>query len=140
MHQVAKYWSFSFSISPSNEYSGLISFRIDWLDLFAAQGTPKSLLQHHGLKASIFAHSVFLMVPLSHSSMTTGKTIVLTLWTFVSKVMSLFFNVLSRFVITFLPRRKFFNVMGAVSFHSDSGVQENKVCYCFHFPHLFAMK
>ena len=75
------------------------------------------------------------MVPLSHSSMTTGKTIVLTLWTFVSKVMSLFFNVLSRFVITFLPRRKFFNVMGAVSFHSDSGVQENKVCYCFHcFP------
>ena len=101
-----KYWSFSFSISPSNEYSGLISFRIDWLDLLAVQGTLKSLLQHHSSKASILQHSAFFIVQLSHPYMTTGKTIALTRWTFVGKVMSLFFNMLSRLVITFLLRSK----------------------------------
>ena len=99
-----KYWSFS--ISPSNEYSGLISFRMDWLDLLAFQGTLKSLLQLHNSKASILQCSAFFMVQLSHSYMTTGKTIALTRWTFVSKVMSLRFNMLSRLVITFLPRSK----------------------------------
>ena len=101
-----KYWSFSFSISPSNEYAGLISFRMDWLDLLAVQGTLKSLLQHHSLKASILQHSAFFIVPLSHPYMTTGKTIALTRWAFVAKVMSLLFNMLSRLVITFLPRSK----------------------------------
>ena len=99
-----KYWHFS--ISPSNEYSGLISFRIDLLDLLAVQGTLKSLLQHHSSKASILQHSAFFRVQLSHPYMTTGKTIALTRWTFVSKVMSLLFNMLSRLVITFLPRSK----------------------------------
>ena len=99
-----KYWSFS--ISPSNEYSGLISFRIDWLDLFAVQGTLKDLLQHHSSKASILWCSAFFMVQLSHPYMTTGKTIALTRWTFVGKVMSLFFNMLSRLVIAFLQRSK----------------------------------
>ena len=99
-----KYWSFSFSISPSNEHPGLISFRRDWLDLLAVQGTLKSLLQHHSSKASIPQHSAFFTVQLSHSYMTTGKTIALTRWTFVSKVMSLFFNMLSRLVISFVPR------------------------------------
>ena len=94
-----KYWSFSFSISPSNEYSGLISSRMDWLDLLAVQGTLKSLLQHHSSKASIFWHSAFFMAQLSHLYMTTGNTIALTIWTFVVKVMSLLFNMLSRFVI-----------------------------------------
>ena len=103
-----KYWSFSFSISPSNEYSGLISFRMDWLDLIAVQGTLKSILQHHSSKASILWHSAFFMVQLSHPYMTTGKTIALTRWTFVSKVMSLLFNTLSRFVVGFLPRSKHF--------------------------------
>ena len=101
-----KYWSFSFSISPSNEYSGLISFRIDLFDFLAVQGTLKSLLQHHSLKTSILWHSAFFMVQLSHPYMTTGKTIALTRWTFVSKVMSLLFNMLSRFVTGFLPRSK----------------------------------
>ena len=101
-----KYWSFSFSISPSNEYSGLISFRIDWLDLLAVQGTLKSLLQLHSSKASILRHSAFFMVQLSHPYLTTGKTIALTRQTFVSKVMSLLFNMLSRLVIAFLPRSK----------------------------------
>ena len=96
-----KYWSFTFSISPSNEYSGLISFRIDRLDLPAVQGTLKSLLQHHGSKASILQCSAFFMVQLSHPFMTTGKTIALTIWTFVHKVMSLLFNTLSRFFIAF---------------------------------------
>ena len=100
------YWHFSFSISPSNEYSGLISFRMDWLDLLAIQGTLKSLLQHHSSNTSILWHSAFFIVQLSHPSMTTGKTIALTRWTFVSKVMSLFFNMLSRLVIAFLPRSK----------------------------------
>ena len=103
-HQVAKYWNFSFSISPSNEYSGLISFRMDWLDLLAVQGTLKSLLQHHSSKASIFQRSAFFIVQLSHPHMTTGKTIALTMCTFVSKVMSLLFNMLSRLVTASLPR------------------------------------
>ena len=97
-----KYWSFSFNISPSNEYSGLISFRIDWLYLLAVQGT----LQHHSSKASILRHSAFFIVQLSHQYLTTGETITLTIWTFVGKVMSLLFNMLSRLVIAFLPRSK----------------------------------
>ena len=101
-----KYWSFSFSISPSNKHPGLISFRIDWLDLLAVQGTLKSLLQHHSSKASISQHSAFFTVQLSHPYMTTGKTISLTRRTFVGKVMYLLFNMLSRLVITFLPRSK----------------------------------
>ena len=101
-----KYWSFSFSISPSNEYSGLISFRMDWLDLLATQGTIKSLLQCHSSKASILQHSAFFIVQLSHPYMTTGKTRALTIWTFVSKMMSLLFNMLLKFVIAFLPRSK----------------------------------
>ena len=101
-----KYWSFSFSISLSNEYSGLISFRMDWLDLPAVQGTLKSLLQYHSSKASILWHSAFFIVQLSHPYMTTGKTIALTRWTFVGKVISLLFNILSSLVITFLPRSK----------------------------------
>ena len=101
-----KYWSFSFKISPPNEYSGLISFRLDWLDLLAVQGTLKSLLQHHSSKASILQCSAFFTVQLSHLYMTTGKTIPLTRRTFVGKVMSLLFNMLSRLVITFLPRSK----------------------------------
>ena len=101
-----KYWSFSFSISPSNEHPGLISFRIDWLDLLAVQGTLKSLLQHHSSKASILQCSAFFTVQLSHLYMTTRKTIALPRKTFVSKVMSLLFNMLSRLVITFLPRSK----------------------------------
>ena len=101
-----KYWSFSFNISPSNEYSGLISFRMDWLDLRAVQGTRKSLLQHHSSKASIFQCSAFFIVQPSHPYMTTGKTRVLTRQTFVGKVISLLFNTLSKLVITFLPRSK----------------------------------
>ena len=101
-----KYWSFSFSISPSNEYSGLISFRMDWLDLLVVQRTLKSLLQHHSSKASFLQHSAFFMVQLSHSNMSTGKAIALTRQTFVGKVTSLLFNMLSRLVITFLPRSK----------------------------------
>ena len=102
-----KYWSFSFSISSSNEYSVFISFRIDWFDLLAVQETLKSLLQHHNLKASVLWHSAILMVQLSHPYMTTGKTIALTIWTFVGKVMFLLFNTLSRFIIAFLPRSKY---------------------------------
>ena len=101
-----KYWSFSFSIIPSEEYPGLISFRMDWLDLLAVQGTLKSLLQHHSLKASILWHSAFFIVQLSHPYMTSGKTIALTRQTFGGKVMSLLFNMLSRLIITFLPRSK----------------------------------
>ena len=101
-----KYWSFSFSISPSNEHPGLISFRMDWLDLLAVQGSLKSLLQHHSSKASIFRRSAFFTVQISHPYMTTGETIALTRRTFVGKVMSLLFNMLSRLVITFLPRSK----------------------------------
>ena len=101
-----KYWSFSFSIIPSKQIPGLISFRMDWLDLLSVQGTPKSLLQHHSSKASILQHSAFFTVQLSHPYMTTGKTIALTRWTFVGKVMSLLLNTLSRLVISFLPRSK----------------------------------
>ena len=101
-----KYWSLSFSISPSNEYSGLISFRMDWFDLLAVQGTLKSLLQHHSSKASFLQHSAFFIVQLTHPYLITGKTIALTIQTFVSKVMFLLFNMLSRFVIAFLPRSK----------------------------------
>ena len=103
-----KYWSFSFNISPFNEHPGLISFRMNWLDLLAVQGTLKCILQHHSSKASILWHSVFFIVQLSYPNMTTGKTIALTRWTFVGKVMSLLFNMLSRSVIAFLQRSKLF--------------------------------
>ena len=103
---ITKHWSFSFSMSPSSEYSGLISFRMDWLDLLAVQGTLKSLLQHHSSKASILRHSAFYIVQLSHAYITTGKTTALTRWTFVGKVMSLLLNMLFRLVIHFLPRSK----------------------------------
>ena len=106
MSQVAKDWSFSFSISPSNEYLGLISFRMDWLDLLAVQRTLKSLLQHHSSKASILWCSAFFIVQLSYPYMTTGKTIALTRWTFVGKVMPLLFNILSRLDMAFLPKSK----------------------------------
>jgi len=106
----SKYWSFSFNISPSKEHSGPISFRMDWLDLLAIQGTLKSLLQHHSLKASILQHSAFFIVQLSHLYMTTGKTIALTRWTFVDKVMSLLLNMLSRLVIIVLPRSKHLSI------------------------------
>ena len=131
-----KYWSFNFSISPSNEYSGLISFRTDWLGLLAVQGTLKSLLQHHSSKASILQHSAFLTVQLSYPYMTTGKIIALTRRTFVGKVMCLFFNMLSRLVITFLPRSKCLLIlMAAVTIFSDFGAPQNKVYHCFHcFP------
>ena len=129
-----KYWRFSFSISPSNEYLGLSSFRIDWLDLLAVQGTLKSLLQHHSSKASILQHSAFFMVQLSHPHMTTGKTIALTRWTLVSKVRSLLFNMLSRLVTAFLPRSKHLLIPWLLS---PSAVilepPKNKVCHCFHF-------
>ena len=129
-----KYWSCSFSISPSNEYSGLISFRMDWSDLLAVQGTLKSLLQHHSSKASIILQRLaFLIVRLSHPHTTTGKTMALTRRTFVGKVTSVLFNMLFRFVIAFLPRSRHFLISwlqspSAVIF----GAQENKVCHCFH--------
>ena len=129
-----KYWSFSFNISSSNEHPGLISFKIDWLDLLAVQGILKSLLQHHSSKASILWCSVFFMVQLSHPYTTTGKTIALTIWAFVGKVMALLFNMLSRLVIAFLPRSKCL-LMAAVTVYCDFGAQEKKVCHCFHcFP------
>ena len=124
-----KYWSFS--ISPSNEYPGLISFRIDRLDLLKVQGTLKSLLQHHSSKASILQHSAFFIVQLSYPYMTTGKIIALTRQTFVSKVMSLLFNMLSRLVIASFPRSKHLNFMAAVTICSDFGDQKNKVSHCF---------
>ena len=131
-----KNWSFSFSISLSNEYSGLISFRMDRLDLFAVQGTLKSLLQHHSSKASILWYSAFFTLQLSHPYITTGKTIALTTWTFVGKIMSLLLNMLSRLVITFLPRSKCLLISWL---QSPSAVilepPQNKVCHCFHcFP------
>ena len=133
----SKYQSFSFNISPSNEYSGLISFRIDWLDLLAVQVTHKSLLQHHSSKASILQHSASFIVQLSHPYMTTGKTVALTGQTFVGKVMSLLFNMLSRLVITFCPRSKCLLISWL---QSPSAVilehcPQNKVSHCFHhFP------
>ena len=132
-----EYWSFSFSISPSKEHSGLIS----WLDLLAVQGTLKSLLQHHSSKASILRHSAFFTVHLSHLYMTTGKTIALTRWTFVGKVMSLLLNMLSRLVITFLPRSKHLLISWL---QSPSAVvlepQKIKSVTVSMFPHQFAMK
>ena len=130
-----KYWSFSFNISPSNENSRLISFRMDWLDLLAVLGTLKSLLQHQSSKASILQCSAFFMGQVSHPYMTTGKTIVLTIQAFVGKVMPLFFNMLSRLVITFLPRSKRFLISWLQS-PSDSGAPENKIWHCFsiYFP------
>ena len=135
------YWSFSFSISPSNEYSGLISFRIDWFVLLLVQGTLKRLLQHHSSKASILCHSAFFMVQLSDPYMTTGKTIALTRQTFVSKVMSQLFNMLSRLVIASSKEQASFNFMAAASICSDFGAQENKNLSLFSlFLHLFSMK
>ena len=130
-------WHFSFSISPSNEYSGMISFRMDWLDLPEVQGTLKSLLQHHSSKASILRHSAFFIVQLSHPFMTTGKTIPLTRWTFVGKVMPLLFIMPSRFVIAFLPRSKGLNFMAAATTCSDFGAPQNKVSHCFHCSSIF---
>ena len=132
-----KYWSFSFSISPSNEYSGLISVRIDCFDLLAVQGTLKSLLQR--LQIDVQKHilqcSALFIVQLSHPYLTTGKTIALTRWTFVGKVMSLLFNMLYRLVIAFLPRSKCLLISWLVTIYSDFGAPQNKVCHCFHcFP------
>ena len=128
-----KYWSFSFNISPSYEYSELTSFRMDWLDLLAVQGTLKSLLQHHSSEASILWCSAFFIVQLSHPYMTTGKTITLTRWTFVSKVMSLLFNMLSRFVISFLPRSKLLLISWLQSLSAVILEAKKIICHCFHF-------
>ena len=133
MHQVAKHWSFSFNISPSNEYSGLISFRRDWFDILAVQGTLKSLLQHQ-LKASILWHSAFFVVQLSHLYMTTGKNHSFDYMDLCQlSDFSAFFDTLSRFIITFLLRNKCLNFVATVIVHSDFGAQENKICHCFHF-------
>ena len=134
--KVAKVLELQLQHRSFNEHSGLISFRMDWLDLLAVQGTLKSLLQHHSSKASTLWHSAFFIVQLSHPYLTTRKTIVLTRWTFVGKVMFLLFNMLSRLVITFLPRSKhLLNFMAAVTISSDLGAQENKLCHCYHcFP------
>ena len=129
-----KKWSLSFSISSSNEYSGLISFRINQLDFLAGQGAVKNFLQHHSLKASVLQCSAFLMVQLSHLYRTTRKTRALTRWTFVSKVMSLLFNILSQVSHSFYSKKQVsFNFTSAVTIRSDFGAQENKVCHCFHF-------
>ena len=128
-----KYWSFSFNISPFNEYSGLISFRIDWFDLLAAQGTLKSLLQHHNSKASILCCLTFFMVQLSHRYKTTGKTIVLTIWTFVSKVIPLLFNTLSRFVIAFLLRSKCLLISWLQSPYTMILEPKKIKSHCFYF-------
>ena len=125
-----KYWSFSFNINSSNEYSGLVSFRMDWLDLLAVQGTLKSLLQHHSSKASVLKHSAFFIVQLSHPYMTTGKTKALTRWTFVGKLMSLLFNMLSRLVIAFLPRRKCLLILWLQSPSAVILEPKNKVSHC----------
>ena len=134
-----KYWSFSFSISPSSEHSGLISFRMDWLDLFAVQGTLKSLFQHHSSKASILQRLAFFTVQLSRPYMTTRKTIALTRQTFVSKVMPLLFNMLSRLVITFLPGSKCLLISWLQS-PSAVILEPKKVSLFPLFPHLFVMK
>ena len=136
----AKHWSVSFSISPSNEYSGLVSFRMDWLDLLAVQGTLKSLLQHHSSKASVLWCSAFFMVQLSHPYMTTGKTIALTRWTFAGKAIYLLFNMLSRLVITFLPRSKCLLISWLQSPLQWFGVEKNSQPQFSLFPHLFAIK
>ena len=134
-----KYWSFSFNISPSNEHPELISFRVEWLDLLAVQGTLKSLLQHHSSKASILQRSAFFIVQLSHLYMTTGKTIVkavaLTRWTFFGRVMSLLFNTLSRLIIAFLPRSKHLLISWLQSLSPVILEPKKLVCHCFHcFP------
>ena len=130
-----EFWSFSFNISPSNEHPGLVSFRTDWLDLLAVQGTLKSLLQHHSSKASILWHSAFFIVQVSHPYMTTGKTIALTRWTTVGKVISLLLNMLSRLVIAFLPRSKQLLISWLQSPSAVILESKNKVCHCFHcFP------
>ena len=130
-----KSWSFSFNISPSNEYSGLISFRIDWFDLLAVQRILKCLLQHHSAKSSILRHSAFFIIKLSHPYMTTGKTIALTGWTFVGKVMSMLFNMLSRLVITFLPRSKCLLISWLKSPSAVILEARKIVSHCFHcFP------
>ena len=135
----SKYWSFS--ISPSNKYLWLISFRIDWFDLLAVQGILKSLIEHHSLKASILRHSAFFSIQLSYLYTTTGNILALTVQTIVIQVISLLFNTLSRFVTAFLPRSKcLFNFMAAVTICSDFGAQENKICHCFHFSPLYALK
>ena len=130
------YWCFCFSISPSNEYSGLISFRRDWLDLLAVQGTLESLPQHHSSKVSILRHSAFFIIQLSHPYMTTGKTVALIRWTFVGKIMSLLFNMLSGLAMTFLPRSKRLLISWLQS--PSAAILDppkNKVCHCFHcFP------
>ena len=136
-----KDWSFSFSISPSNEYSGLISFSMDWLDLLAVQGTLMSPFQHHSSKASAFQHSAFFIVQIFYTHRTTIKTIALTIWTFVSKVMSLLFNILSRLVIAFLPRRKRFLIPWLQS--QSTVILEPKKIKSFTvsmFLHLFVME
>ena len=135
-----KYWSFNFNSSPSNEYSGLISFRVDWFDCLAVQGTLKSLCQHHSSKASVLRCSAFFIVQLSHPYMTTGKIIALTRWTFVGKVMSLLLNMLSRLVITFLPRSKCLNFKAAVTICSDFGTPKLKSVIIPLLLHLFAVK
>ena len=136
-----KYWSFSFSINPSNEYSGLISFRMDWLDLLAVQGTLKSLLQPHSSKPSILPHSAFFIVQLSHPYMTTGKTIALTRQIFVGKVMSLLFNAVQVGHSFSSKEQASFNFMAAVTICSDFGAPQNFGALLFPlFPHLFAMK
>ena len=130
-----KYWSFSFNTSPYNEYSGFISFRIDWLDLFAVQGTLKSLFQHHSSKASILWCSAFFILQLSQPYMTTGKTIALTRWIFAGKIMSLFFNMLSRLVIAFLPRSKCLLISWLQSPLAVILGPKNKFGHCLHcFP------
>ena len=126
-----KYWSFSFNISPSNEHTGLISYRMDWLDLLAVQGTLKSLFQHHSSRASILLHSAFFIVQLSYPYMTTGKTIALTRWTFVGKVMSLLFNMLSRLVVTFLQRSKCLLISWLQSPSAVILEPRKIVCHCF---------
>ena len=136
-----KDWSFSFSIISSKEIPGLISFRMNWLDLLAVQGTLKSLLQHHTSKASILRRSAFFTVQLSHSYMTTGKTIALTRWTFVGKVISLLLNMLSRLVIAFLPRSNCLLIsLAALTICSDFGAPKNSLTLFPLSPHLFAMK
>ena len=138
-----KYWNFSLGISPSNEYSGLISFRIDWFYLLAVQGTRKSLLQHHRLKASILWHSVFFTVQLSHLYITTGKTTALTIQTFIGKVIALIFNTLSRVVIAFLPRSKclFISWLGSPYAVILEPKKISLSLHCFHcFPIYFPMK
>ena len=140
-----KYWSFSFNISPSNEHPGLTSFRMDWFDILAVQGTLKSLLQHHSSKASILWHSAFFIVQLSHPHTTTGKTIALTRQTFVDKIMSLLFNMLSSLIITFLPRSKCLLISwlwspSAVILEPPPPKKKIKSATDPLFPHLFAMK